>query len=90
MKINITIDITPEELRETLGLPDFNAFNQDFMNKISEKMKSGNFDTETFFKTMNPTANPIGKMFMKAAMQNMEMMKQSAQKDKEENKSKPN
>lgn len=82
MKINITIDITPEELREALGLPDFNAFNQDFINKMSEKIKSGNLDTEAFFQTMNPATNPIGKIFMKAAMQNMEMMKQNTPKNK--------
>lgn len=74
MKINITIDITPEELRESFGLPDLNSFNENLIKKMTEKIQSGKFDTETIFKAMNPTSNPIAKMFMNAAMKNMEMM----------------
>ncbi|MGE4518755.1 MAG: hypothetical protein AB7E04_04535 [Desulfobacteraceae bacterium] len=87
MKINITIDITPEELREAFGLPDLNSFNKNIMEKMSEKVKSGKFDAEEIFKTMNPASNPIGKMFMNAAMKNMEMMgKKSEKKSKNDGK----
>ncbi|MGM0418836.1 MAG: DUF6489 family protein [Thermodesulfobacteriota bacterium] len=74
MKINISIDITPEELRESLGLPDLTSFNENLMTKLTERMESGKFDPESFFKSMNPASNPFGKMFMDAAMKNMNMM----------------
>lgn len=87
MKINITIDITPEELREALGLPDFNSFNQNLMKKMTEKFESGKFDTESFFKSMNPASNPIGKMFMNAAMKNMDMMNKGRKDSSDDTKS---
>jgi hypothetical protein len=95
MKINISIDITPEELRESFGLPDLNSFNENLIKKMTEKIQSGTFDAEAIFKSINPISNPIGKMFMNAAMKNMEIMaKKSDKKNKdsqnqETNKSKP-
>jgi ketol-acid reductoisomerase len=80
MKINITVDITPEELRKSFGLPDFNSFNENIMKKMTEKVQSGKFDAEDFFKTINPASNPLGKMFMNAAMKNMEMMAKKSEK----------
>lgn len=90
MKINISIDITPEEFRKAFGLPDMNSFNENLIKKMTEKIQSGAFDAETIFKSINPAANPIGKMFMNAAMKNMEMMgkktKKTNQKETDTNK----
>jgi hypothetical protein len=86
MKINISIDITPEELRKSLGLPDLNKFNENLMEKMTEKFDQGKFDTESFFKSINPASNPIGKMFMNAAMKNMDMMKKNKPQENEKNK----
>lgn len=41
MKINVTFDLTPEEFRKVMGLPDVQEFQQELFNTILEKMKSG-------------------------------------------------
>lgn len=41
MKINITFDMTPEEFRRAMGLPDVQEFQQELFNSMLEKMKSG-------------------------------------------------
>lgn len=74
MKINITIDITPEELRESLGLPDLNEFNKNLMEKMTAQFEDGKIDPKAFFSNINPASNPFTKMFMDAAMKNMDMM----------------
>lgn len=41
MKINVTFDLTPEEFRRVMGLPDVQKFQQELFNSMLEKMKSG-------------------------------------------------
>ncbi|MDK2776106.1 MAG: DUF6489 family protein [Pseudomonadota bacterium] len=41
MKINVSFDMTPEEFRKVLGLPDVQAFQQEFFSTVLEKMKAG-------------------------------------------------
>ncbi|MCE8020625.1 hypothetical protein HOP51_10980 [Halomonas sp. MCCC 1A11036] len=41
MKINVEFDLTPEEFRRALGLPDVEAFQQDLLNRIQKQMESG-------------------------------------------------
>ena len=41
MKINVELDITPEELRKLFGLPDVEAFQRELMDDIRERMASG-------------------------------------------------
>ncbi|CAM3572172.1 DUF6489 family protein [Halomonas lysinitropha] len=41
MKINVDFDLTPEEFRRALGLPDVEAFQKDLMNRIYKQMESG-------------------------------------------------
>ena len=41
MKINVDLDITPEELRKLVGLPDVEAFQRELMDDIRERMASG-------------------------------------------------
>jgi hypothetical protein len=41
MKINITVDVTPEELREFLGLPDVKPIQQEMLEKFRERMQAG-------------------------------------------------
>jgi hypothetical protein len=41
LKITMNIDITPEEMRRLVGLPDVQAFNEQLMDKIREKMEAG-------------------------------------------------
>lgn len=41
MKVNVTFDMTPEEFRRLLGLPDVQQFQSDVFNQMMEKMKAG-------------------------------------------------
>lgn len=52
MKFKIDIDMSPEELRKVLGLPDVEGFHQDMMNRIREQMEAGveGYDPLTLFK----------------------------------------
>ena len=52
MKINIEVDLTPEEFRKVMGWPDVEAFNQELLDKLREKMETGaeGFDPITLLK----------------------------------------
>lgn len=41
MKINVEFDLTPEEFRQALGLPDISGFQQDLLGQIQKQMESG-------------------------------------------------
>lgn len=41
MKVTIDIDLTPEEMRKLLGLPDVDAFQRQLMDDIRERMMEG-------------------------------------------------
>ena len=52
MKINITMETTPAELREFLGLPDVKEFQSEMIDKIREQMQAGveGFDPLTMMR----------------------------------------
>ncbi len=52
MNITVNVDMTPEELRRVMGLPDVQAFNQEVMAQMLKKMQEGaeGFDPLNFFK----------------------------------------
>lgn len=41
MKINVEFDLTPEEFRQALGLPNIEAFQQELLERIQKQMESG-------------------------------------------------
>ncbi|WP_367115681.1 DUF6489 family protein [Thiohalocapsa sp.] len=41
MKIHIDLDITAEEMRRLMGLPDVEAFQQQLLDDIRERMQAG-------------------------------------------------
>lgn len=41
MKVNITFDCTPEEVRTLLGLPDVQPLQNAVISELQEKVKSG-------------------------------------------------
>jgi len=41
MKVNVTFDMTPEEFRRLLGLPDVHQFQTEVFEQMTEKMKAG-------------------------------------------------
>ncbi len=41
MKVTMDVDITPEEVRKLLGLPDVEAFQRQMMDDLRERMQAG-------------------------------------------------
>ncbi|QJQ95353.1 MULTISPECIES: hypothetical protein [Halomonadaceae] len=41
MKINVEFDLTPQEFRQSMGLPDVEAFQRDLMSRIQQQMEAG-------------------------------------------------
>ena len=41
MNIKLDVDITPEEMRRLMGLPDMESFHQEILDKIRERMEAG-------------------------------------------------
>jgi len=41
MKINVEFDLTPDEFRQALGLPNVEAFQQSLLEQIQQQMESG-------------------------------------------------
>ena len=52
MKINVTMETTPAELREFLGLPEVQPFQAEMIDKIREQMQAGveGFDPLTMMR----------------------------------------
>lgn len=52
MNITVNVDMTPEELRRLMGLPDVQEFNQKVMAQMLQKMQEGveGYDPMAFFK----------------------------------------
>ncbi len=72
MKIDVSVDITPEELRRFLGLPDVKPFQDQLMEQIQERVRAGTggFDAESlmrpFLAPNLQTMDAMQKMFWKA------------------------
>ena len=68
MKINIEFDMTPEEFRRAMGLPDVQEFQKELMQNMMEKMMAGEdgYDALSLFQPM-----------MKEGMSTMEQMQKS-------------
>ena len=52
MQINITVETTPAELRDFLGLPDVQSLQTEMLEQIREQMKAGveGFDPLTMMR----------------------------------------
>lgn len=69
MNIRVDVDLTPVELRKLLGMPDVEAFNQELMDKMLEKLRLGveGYDPLELFNNYAKTAN-VGMDIFKAWM----------------------
>ncbi len=73
MKVNIEIDLTPEEARRLVGLPDYEQVHKMFVNAATEKMKSGEtfIDVDPMIKAwsgLGGIAQDTFNAFVKAAV----------------------
>ncbi len=72
MKINIEFDMTPEELRRTMGFPDVQEFQSEVMKAMVDKMTLGEegYDAMSLFKPMMAESmksmDQVQKTFMNA------------------------
>ena len=51
MKVNIEIDMTPEEARRLMGMPDVTPLNEKFVEEMGKRMKAMMDDPESVMKT---------------------------------------
>jgi uncharacterized protein DUF6489 len=56
MKINVEVDITPEELRRFMGLPDVHDMQQNLIDQFSSQLQSSAEQRDEFLKGMFKTA----------------------------------
>ena len=52
MKINIEIDLTPEELRRFMGLPDVQGWQQQMLESFTDNLTSSQEQQQEFFTNM--------------------------------------
>ncbi|GGK82816.1 DUF6489 family protein [Amphritea balenae] len=62
MNFKVDVEMTPEELRKVLGLPDVESFQKEMMDKIQERMDAGadGYDPLTLFQPY--MASGLGSM----------------------------
>jgi flagellar motor component MotA len=68
MKINISVEATPQEARQFLGLPDVQPLQDEMMQLIRDKLQLSvaGFDALTLIKTFLPTQIQSVEGFQKA------------------------
>lgn len=67
MNIRIDIDMTPEEMRRLMGLPDVQPFHDELVEKLREQLRAGaeGYDPLSLFKPyMNSAVNSM-EMFQR-------------------------
>jgi hypothetical protein len=52
MKINVEVDITPEELRRFMGLPDVHEMQQNLIDQFSQGLQSSAEQRDEFMQGM--------------------------------------
>ncbi|MFK4015029.1 DUF6489 family protein [Cobetia marina] len=71
MKINVEFDLTPQEFRQAMGLPDVEAFQQELMERFRRQMEAGveGYDPMSLLKPlMTPGAGTPFARFMPPGM----------------------
>jgi len=67
MKINIELDMTPEEARRLMGLPDVATLQSEMMEEMRRRMKAAvdTSDPQTLLKAWMPLGAPGFEQFQK-------------------------
>ena len=86
MKFSIDLDITPEEFRRVLGLPDVQELHQEMLAKVREQMSAEGFDPAAMFKLY--TSGSVDQL-QRMMMQLMSTYTSSSSKSSNNNKDKP-
>ncbi len=67
MKIAIEIDITPEELRQTMGLPDVQGLQQQMLDQFVSGLQTSSAQREAFMRSLVGGAMEPWQAFAKMA-----------------------
>jgi len=67
MKVNIEIDMTPDEARKMMGLPDISGLQKRMLDEMEQRMKVAvdTSDPEAMLKAWLPLAAPGFEQFQK-------------------------
>ncbi|UTW01683.1 hypothetical protein KDX31_09835 [Amphritea atlantica] len=87
MNFKVDVEMTPEELRKVLGLPDVESFQKEMMGKIQERMDAGvdGYDPLTLFQPY--MASGLGSMdAIQKMLMNMMTSYTSSSKSSDKNK----
>ncbi len=79
MKITITVDATPDEVRQVLGLPVLNEVHEALLSKMSDHVQNGSLDPEKMMELLTPSMK-AGQQIMETMMKNMGTVMNSASK----------
>jgi hypothetical protein len=73
MKISITIDVTPDEVRESFGLPNLKPLHEDIVQTLRDHMQKGvqGFDPMTLLTTLWPAQMQTLQTMQKAFWDNL-------------------
>lgn len=66
MNIRIDVEVTPEEMRRLVGLPDVQEFNKQVMDKMLERLTAGadGYDPMGFFQSSIMSNADFAKRWM--------------------------
>lgn len=63
MKVNIEVDMTPEELRRFMGLPDVTGIQQQLLDQFAQRVTSGEYHDEFLGKLISGSMVPWQNFF---------------------------
>ena len=52
MKINVEVDLTPEELRRFMGLPDVGAVQKELLEQFTQRVSASNEQRDEFLRNL--------------------------------------
>ncbi len=83
MKFSIDVEMTPQELRESLGLPDVSSLHYEMIDTIRERMQQGveGYDPMTLFKPFMTSGMGTVDGFQKLMFSLMNQYTRSKNKD---------
>ena len=79
MKITITFDATPDEVRQALGLPVLNEVHEALLSKMSDHVQNGSLDPEKVMELLTPSMK-AGQQIMETMMKSMGTVMSSSSK----------
>ena len=77
MKITITVDATPDEVRQALGLPVLNEVHEALLSKMSDHVQNGSLDPEKMMELLTPSMK-AGQQIMETILNTMSTAMNSA------------